>query len=67
MDVCLLDGRLQSATCDEETPSAKRRDKRRGRHAYEAVTVVRSFVQIGEGSYTQVCAITAVAIFCCRC
>ena len=51
----------------EETPSAKRRDKRRGRHAYEAVTAVRSFVQIGERSYTQVCAMTAVAIFCCRC
>jgi hypothetical protein len=38
-------GGRQTATCDEKTPSAKRTREKRERHAYEAVTTVRSFGQ----------------------
>ena len=50
---------LQPAT---RTGRQQSRGKRGERQAYEAVSTVRSFVQIDEGSYNQVCAKTAVAM-----
>jgi hypothetical protein len=50
---------LQPAT---RTGRQQSRGKRGERQAYEAVSTVRSFVQIDEGSYSQVCAKTAVAM-----
>lgn len=55
MTVC----NLQPAT---RTGRQQSRGKRGERQAYEAVTTVGTFVQIDEGSYSQVCAKTAVAM-----
>jgi hypothetical protein len=47
-------GGRQTATCDKKTPSANRTQEQRGRHAYEAVTTVRSFVRAQAGRQGEV-------------
>ena len=63
MDGCVfVEG--PSAVCNDKTRSAKRQGERGERHAYKAVTTVRTLKlrPIGEGRHSQVCADTAVAI-----